>query len=1141
MKSAFKKTLCTVMASIMLAPSLSSLCVSAQNTETLRSSEYSVDYSDPQSNYNVTVSPSELLSMLCTDTLDDSEAEYLDTYFEAAFIYSPDISAENVSVSVSDGQICVTARKRPYTAQNGTQIVWIPVNAVYEGNTIQLLPTGGDLYSCVLTLEEAQTVTVSYKCEIELPSGYVSDLSSFANSDALKSAKILEEHEEALSSYLDSIARYETYLSELSEHENAVAAYKEYLGELEIYQKSLTEYNAYLTALADYNTKLAAYEKYVLEYDAYLIAKAEYEKAYEKNMVEYEKYRVYLENLSKIRASMSYMESLFIKPTNGVGPIFNALQNKDLVSMIEKYDDELVNFYGVKRKDIEDMRTVSDELNELLHGYSDARAVSEEEAFAFYKAHYTEITQKFQYLYDKMTAILTPTIYVHMCAWTEIEYKNDPEMASYKKWRIRNVLCHIYLICRGLDDSVTADNTWTFYLENGKTYTYNFSDLLSQNVILTDTDSACPDALEWWKGEIPEASLPTAPVRPTEVIKPTEPLTVAKPTEPVTVSKPGEAPKEVSAPGTRPKIDSYDLVLRTQQYFGDSIPAVHQVSDTQTVSFGTTVERAFSADGSNINAYYTYDGKLLSVNTEPLPPLRTQTTQYSYTFDGWDMTYTDSGMLYYPRYNTQTRTYTVSFRLSDSDTPLYTREYEYGVIPTFEGALPQKEQTNTSVYEFDGWYPSISPVSRDTEYVAQFAETPRMYTVRFNILGDVTERSLSYGALITLPPVKHTRYIEGACYTFVGWDNNATTVTENMEYTALFEKTDLVLLPEASDGELEIYDTGTSLVITTDAESVDISGLLKYASALGREITVVTEHYTLRVTSEAVKSLRTYRAKTFSVLLSENGVGYAFTSNGKEVLFLGDVRMSLAHGLTETAGMYVSRDKASTVPCSQNGEYAEFSAKASSFYKIEKYRSLTLESAENGAVFADGHFYRAGDTVTLELLPNAEYTVSKVLLTCADGEITDITGQSSFIMPDSDVKINVEFSQIQYTVSFICNGETVSSELYVLGDTIIIPSIPLSFEKDGFLYSFIGWSEPISIVTGNAVFTAKYLALRIDLVEEIDTQTAVDKVVKSQLLPLLGAIGLTAALVVGITVPLVRSKKAKKKADIAHKEENTDE
>ncbi len=1117
-----KKALCFILSSAISLSAFAVLRISASRPENI---PYSVDFSNSQSDYNITVPPSQILKHLYSDTDNDAELEYLDTYFQTAFIYSPEISPENVTIEIDGTILKVSATEKVYSASNGAEVVWQPVSATYENSSDMPLSNSGSEYTCDFEIGTQTDVCVKYSCTITLPNEYVEELSNFAYTEATEGAKIASENASALSSYLSALKAYEKYLADLTEYENSVDAYNEYIEKSKIYEESFAKYNAYLTSLAKYTQDLEAYDKYRADYELYLAAKKEYEDAYDANQAEYEQYRIYLENLSKIRASSAYMESLFVKPTNGVGPLFNALQNKELVSMIEKYDDELVNFYGVKRDDITTMRSVSDELNELLHGYKEAREISEEHAFAYYKENYWKITEKFQFLYDKMRSIITPTIYVHMCAWIETEYSSDTEMATYKKWRIRNVLCHIYLICRGLDDTVSAENTWDFFLENGKEYKYHFSDLLSQNVILADTDSACPDKIEWWSGEIPGNDLPKIPTAPTEVIKPVSPMPVSEPTKPDTVSAPVAKPDTVTYPGAHPKVENYELVIRTEQYFGGSIPNQRTVTSDRNVVFYQAVTRAFSTDGTKIDAYYSYDGRLLSINAQPTQALRDETTEYTYTFIEWKSVFSNGDTLYFPVYHSQKRKYIAIFSLPDG-TVLDTLEYEYGEIPQYRLTEPQKNSTNTHVYEFDGWYPSPTPISRDTEYVAQFAEIQRFYTVKWDILGDIKQASLTYGATLAMPSVRHISYIDGVCYEFIGWDKAPATLTQDITYTAKFKKTSLITVSPETEASPAIYDTGTNLVVTLKSSSADISGLLEYAKKLSREITVVTDSFTLRLDLDAVSSLALYRAKTLSLLSNEDGVGYVFNdASENKVLFSGTAQMSIHHSFTDTVGIFVYRNGNNIISCTQNSGTAEFSANPSSYYKIACYRSLEVEAGENGAVFTDKNFYRHGEEVALKILPNSEYIANKITITDGTGSTTDITGQTSFIMPDANIKLSVEFAQKQYSVTFICDGEIFEVQSYLLGEKIIEPNIPLSFEKDGFLYSFIGWSEPLTIVTSDKTFTAKYASVKIEEIQSSETPKAVTTVVFTQLIP---AILIVAAVAGGITFTVIFTKKKRK-------------
>ncbi|MBO7310014.1 MAG: hypothetical protein J6U86_01315, partial [Clostridia bacterium] len=424
MKKFSQRTLCFVLSILLTWSALSGLCTYAFQDADL---EYSVDFSNAQSEYNLTVPPSEILKMLYPDANNTAEHEYLDAYFQHALIYSPEISAANITTYVNGAKIEVIATKKEYTASNGETVTWYPIFASYGQDENKTMTETSLGYECEFELGETTVVSVRYECSITLPDAYVSELSSFARNEALLGAQYALESDTEMQEYISALQKYEKYISDLALYENSVVKYEEYLEKTKIYEKSFAEYNKYLTSLAQYEAKKAAYDKYLADYQSYITAKKEYEEAYDKNQAEYDLYKKYLENLGKIRASNAHIESLFITPTNGVGKLYNALQNKELVSMIEKYEDELVNFYGVKRADVDIMRSSADELNSLLQEYSKARDISEEQAFTYYKAHYREITEKFNFLYDKMCAIITPTIYLHMCALIETEYKSDPQ------------------------------------------------------------------------------------------------------------------------------------------------------------------------------------------------------------------------------------------------------------------------------------------------------------------------------------------------------------------------------------------------------------------------------------------------------------------------------------------------------------------------------------------------------------------------------------------------------------------------------------------------------------------------------------------------------------------------------------------
>ncbi len=1091
-----------------------------------------VDFSRDGSLYDVTVPPSEVLRALFPDTVSDAEAHYADKYFENALVYSSDVSAENVTVCVDGDTVSVSARAHSFTAHNGRTVTWTPVSAVMGAQSAQMQAEGGN-YVCSFTLTADTSVTVSFKATLSLPKAYVEGLSSLAYSDAKKAAEIKSAHRTALEEYLAAYERYQAYLDDMDEYYADMERYGEYLEQKKIYEECLAEYNTYLSLLSKYESDLAAYEKYLGDYKAYLAEKKKYDDAYNANVALYEDYKAYLANLARIRGAMTAMESIYVTPSNGVGPLFGALQNSEIISMIEENQEALVRIYGIKQSDVTEMRAASDALTEMLCEYNDARAESEQAAFEYYKANYADISENFNYLYEKMTAILVgnPNVFIHVC--TLFENKYDQEMAKYKKWRIRNVLCHIYLICHALDDESTLGTKWQFYQDNGSLFSYDFSDLLAQNVIISDTNAASPASLEWINGDRFGTALLTPPTMPSEVKQPTPPREVAEPTEPTEVAKP-TAPDAVTEPAA-PKLEDFALVLRTEQYLDGVTLAPRAVPDSPTLTLSHAVTRPFTTDGAPLCAYFNYDGTLLSVDTEPDSPTRADTPSHTYTFREWQERASGADTLFYALYDSEKRVYDISFRYSEDGDDVYTCQCEYGELPIFEGEIPTKTPTNTAVYTFAGWYPQLLPVTDDTVFVAQFTESERLYNISWDILGTTQSRALPYGAQLTPPSVTQKRYVGGSLYEFTGWDSAPSAVTADKTYTALFNVTPLCL----GEGEVSIYHNGTSYVLTAGGMTADVSGLLTKAQADGSGLVINMGGMTLRLDSAAVSSFNTNGAKKFNVLTNGSAFGYSFTnSDGNSVRLSGEARMSLPNTLGKTENLYVvytaPNNTSGETVCSATADFVEFNARPDNIYEPRCYYSVAFTTAEGGSVSTTGGgtLFRVGGTVMLDIKPSPENTLSSLTVTDADGNVTDILSDRYFTMPRSDVTVTAVFTQRTYTVTFISNGAVISTAEYLLGDKIVIPEIPLSFEKDGYTYTFVGWSEPLSessVVTGNAVYTAKYTSILTELKPTPDTQTATDKVIKDQLIPLVAFVLLfagTVTLLVIFTVKLVKRQKS---------------
>ncbi len=1101
------------------------------------SPEFSPNFGEVGGTNNISLSPSQLLELLYMGDVSEAEAAYADKYFDNALIYGADIPADTISTQINGDTLSVTAAAKSYTSESGTSVTWVPTDISY-GETSLPAQKSEDAYSASFTLTDSRSATVSYRAVLTLDGDYVLSLANLAYLDKAEAEQIKQTHSAALEEYNAASAKYSEYLAAIDKYESDLVLYKEYLRQKEIYDARNAEYTKYLSDMAKFEKDYAAYQKYLSDMETYNVLYKQYTDDCEKNAALYDEYRAYLVEISKINTSMAAMESLFVTPTNGVRELYEALQNAELVAMIERHQDKLVSLYGVKQSDITAMRRTSDELNALLSGYNDARNVSHAEAFAYYKAHYAEITQKFNYLYEKMSSILTKRIFQHICALLEtVEYPDDPEMATYKKWRIRNVLCHIYLICYSLDDSKTLGNTWNFYQDNGELFDYDFADLLSQNVILSDQNSANPASLSYPVGDYSQIVIPTPPTKPAEVAVPVLPHEVAKPTPPTPVKDPGERPAEVSAPTERPQIENFELVYRTDTELANTELSERALPSSLEIQLTHSIERPFSTS-EPLDIYYNYDGSLISYGTEPASPTRPPSVSHTYTFSSWRSKQDGNTVIHTAVYESAPRAYTVTFKAYEgADGVLMTQQYLYGETPAYTGETPTRPPSNDTVYTFNGWSPALSAVKADTVYVGKYTESERLYRVSWKIFDDTLSRELPYGASPTEPTVSGTKYEGGVLYEFKGWDAQIETVSRDITYTALFERT---VLADSSlpNTDIKVEHYGNDYTLNVSQSEVIFDGLIEKANSSGAAIALVNDKMTLKLDKITVRTFNDLDIDGIKIIGdSDNSFGYVLTdAEGNPKSYSTPVLISVKNPLSVSENLYAEyRGYARSAgvgyaPCYATADKVELEALPMKLYTIKRYYSVSLTEVSGGTISVNGSsLCRGGDIVTIQASPNPEQELTKLFYTSPTGESFDITKQRQFVMPEGDVSVGAEFSQKKYTVTFMNGEKVISQEKYLLGDIIVIPEIPLSYEENGYTYTFVEWSSPISVVTGNAVFRAIYRAVPTSEKQIPNTESATSVVWRELILPLIISFVLIIAAAVLLTISIKRALKTSKR------------
>ena len=202
-------------------------------------------------------------------------------------------------------------------------------------------------------------------------------------------------------------------------------------------------------------------------------------------------------------------------------------------------------------------------------------------------------------------------------------------------------------------------------------------------------------------------------------------------------------------------------------------------------------------------------------------PTKTATSQYTYTFIGWDkeIVAVTGEATYTATYSSSLNTYTVSW-IDEDGTVLETDEnVSYGTMPTYDGDTPEKESTSEFNYTFAGWTPNVSEVTGDISYRATYSNGTNSYTVTW-LNGDgnvIKQETVAYG----IKPVYHgeaptkSEPSDHHCYyLFNGtWKNLSedTFITEDMIFTAQFD--------EVARYKVTITDYTKNKVIYTNLQS----------------------------------------------------------------------------------------------------------------------------------------------------------------------------------------------------------------------------------------------------------------------------------------------------------------------------------
>ena len=439
-------------------------------------------------------------------------------------------------------------------------------------------------------------------------------------------------------------------------------------------------------------------------------------------------------------------------------------------------------------------------------------------------------------------------------------------------------------------------------------------------------------------------------------------------------------------------------------------------------------------------------------------PTKQGNAQYSYSFTGWSpaISMVTGNATYTAQFSETVNTYTVTW-IIDGNTE--TQTYAYGATPSH--ADPVKAADAQYTYTFAGWDKTITTVTGNATYTAEFNKTVNKYTVTWSIDGNTETQTYEYGAM-----PEHADPVKAAdaqyTYTFTGWDKTITTVTGDVTYTAEFDKTvnkytitwkngdDVLKTEQVAYGSTPSY-VGETPVKTGDAQFsyvfagwtpavISVTGDATYTAAF----TPVTKKYTVTWVVEG------------TTVETDNNVPYGTTPeyNGAEPTKKGDAQYSYTFAGWEPAVSNVEGNVKYTAKFTQT---------------VNKYTITFVD--ENGTKVLYSAEFEYGSTPKYEgeeptKAATAQYTYTFDKWSPA---IAEVTGNATY-------KATYKATVNKYTVKWVVEGKTVETDENVAYGTT--PSYdgaePTKAGNAQYSYTFKSWTPVVSTVKGDVTYTATF-------------------------------------------------------------------
>ncbi len=1047
----------------------------------------SLNYSNPTVESAISLSAYDLYKILLDRTPTEGEKLYWQAS-ELSLSYSDFIPDSSVDTQYDGdlGILDVFVSPYTYTASNGVLVSWIPESFYLDGKHYVLREENGIYTARVENCFYSGDfdMQVEYGCEIEIAQSVIETLSNEAFQKGNDALAEMNAYRQALDEYNKLVAAHNAY-NAYTQWEND---YTDYLADKALYDKLKAEYDAYLIEYYFYQVELDAYN----QWQNYFAQ----EKAYAANEKPYAEYMDYYKVYSAAVNKLAMFESIYKTDSRG-WCMYNDIMGSTVTQVLAKQD--MLIAAGGNKEDITLAGIATENLRVLLKGYNDLRTKKWSSDYEKYKALYQYYTNN----YDALEKNLCD-LYRTLKGLYENTVVSQYIGTQGKSAHYHQLVGHLFVVSTALDqDGYRNEETWRIAKKTLRQ--------VIEDVHYYPDGDWDPNNTLYPAAEVPYVERIEKPVRPT-----VEQPTVA-PDEPTPVADPGNPPDVVEDPANTPRPPEPEKAIGptpTEPVFEEIVDALYrevesgvlkastQPATAKTMKVTATLERKISIKNLKTVTFYNADGSIYKqesvhyggkVRGDALD--RAPTAEYIYEFLGWNyadgtpaasewITVTENLSLY-PRYRLTKQMYTVTWIL---DGQSYSQSLYFGVTPMPELVVDTSpRESQYYYYEFSGWDHKVVPVTGDATYTGTMIRTPKKFNVTWVIKNgeeSITQQweynqTPTFEGDLSIPSSTHL-------YEFLAWDKTVTPVSRDVTYTALYRET-----PFATSGSvvMDVVYSETEIRVLATKSSVSAAQAARVAAAEGKILTILWEDVlsfslageelqayidggapAIILQSSEEGNTTTYELKYFNVGTSASALPNATVVfpyskvNGRETVF--DLQTENGWERTDGAQITVQGD-----------------------FRARRLYSYSIVPKANEHCNVTQMVTKAveGEWVSIALDCVYGYKIVGATVVTADGETITVEG-TSFQMPASPITVSLNVEQIEYTVTFIVDGEIWDYAKYYAGDEIILPEDPTKVENDGYVYTFIGWGNVPSIAMGedeDLVFEASFSKAQI--VDDYDT------------------------------------------------------